>query len=403
MATANEIIQDGALRHAIDVQRYTRGEARRILSLLEASDAELIRTLERRLGALPVPVDFRSARLLSLRADIQRARTAVMARLQGQLATDLQGFAAVEAADAKALLEFAIPIEYQFAGVSMEQLRSVVTEQPFQGRNLGNWWKRLQTADQDRIMDQIQLGYSQGESVPNMMRRIRGTRAARYRDGVLATSRRNTETIVRTAVNHVSNAARESVWDANADAIDGLRWVSTLDGRTTLICMRRDGQVAPVGGKPLPADAIPLIPEGARPPAHPNCRSVMVPYISETALIGERPFVRTTKRRGAREIDFRKMAREQGRSVSAVRRDWARENIGQLPKKTNYEQFLKRQPAGFQDEVLGGTRGALFRRGGLKIDRFVDASGKEFSLSQLAARHPAAFEAANLDPGAFVR
>jgi SPP1 gp7 family putative phage head morphogenesis protein len=403
VATANEILQDGALRHAIDVQRYTRGEARRILSLLEASDAELIRTLERRLGALPVPVDFRSARLLSLRADIRRARTAVMARLQGTLTQDLQGFASVEATDAKQLLEFAVPIEYQFASVSLEQLRSVVTEQPFQGRNLGDWWRRLQTADQDRVMDQIQLGYSQGESVPNIMRRIRGTRAAGYRDGVLGTTRRNAETVVRTAVNHVSNAARDAVWDANADVIDSLRWLSTLDGRTTLICMRRDGHLAPVGDKPLPPDVVPLTPPGARPPAHPNCRSVMVPFISETALLGDRPFVRTTQRRGAREVDFRRMAREQGRSVSAVRRDWGRENIGTIPKTTNYEEFLRRQPAAFQDRVLGDTKGALFRRGGLKIDKFVDARGTEFTLEQLASRHPGAFAAANLDPADFLR
>jgi SPP1 gp7 family putative phage head morphogenesis protein len=401
--TANEILQDGSLRHAIDVQRYSRGEVRRILSLLDASDADLIRQLERRLGALPVPVDFRSARLLSLRADIRRARTAAMARLQGQLTTDLQGLASVEASEAKELLEFAVPIEYQFASVSLEQIRAAVTEQPFQGRNLGDWWKRLQTADQDRIMDRIQLGYSQGESVPNIMRRVRGTRAAGFRDGAIATTRRNAETIVRTAVNHVSNTAREAVWDANADAIDGLRWLATLDGRTTLICMRRDGQVTTVGGKPLPPDVVPLSPPGARPPAHPSCRSVMTPFISETALLGDRPFVRTTKRRGAREIDFRKMAKEQGRSVSAVRRDWGRENIGRVPKKTNYEQFLRRQPAAFQDEVLGDAKGALFRRGGLKIDKFVDARGTEFTLEQLAARHPDAFAAANLDPGDFLR
>jgi SPP1 gp7 family putative phage head morphogenesis protein len=401
--TTNEIIQDGTLRHAIDVQRYSRGEVRRILSLLNESDRELIATLQSRLSSLPVPVDFKSQRLLSLRADIRRARTAIMARLQGTLAQDLKGLVGVEAGAEKELLDFAVPFEYNFASVSLEQLRTAVTEQPFQGRNLGDWWRRLQTADQDRIMSQIQLGYSQGEGVPAVMRRIRGTRAAGYTDGVLATTRRNAETVVRTAVNHFSNVAREAVWDANSDVIDGLRWTSTLDGRTTLICMRRDGQVAMVGEKPLPPDVIPLSPPGARPPAHPNCRSVMTPYISETALLGDRPFVRDTRPRRRREVDFRKMAKEQGRSVSAVRKDWARENVGTVPKKTTYEQFLRRQPARFQDEVLGSTKGALYRRGGLKIDKFVDARGTEFTLEQLAARHPDAFAAANLDPGDFLR
>jgi hypothetical protein len=191
--------------------------------------------------------------------------------------------------------------------------------------------------------------------------------------------------------------------DANSDIISGMQWTATLDGRTTLICMSRDGKVAPVGDKPIPSDAVPLAPAGARPPAHPSCRSLMIAVFDGVGLVGERPFVRTTQRYGAREVDFRKMAREQGRSVRAVRREWTQRNVGRVPAKTTYEQWLRRQPAGFQDEVLGGTKGALFRRGGLKLDKFVNRAGDEFNLEQLAARHPAAFEQANIDLGEFLR
>lgn len=396
MPTANEVLQDATLRHAIDVQRFSRGETKRVLSLLEAADKELVATLRTRLATLPVPVDFRSSRLLAILADMRRARGVIMARLEGELSRGLPAFADVEATAEKGLLEFAVPIEYQFAGVSLEQLRTAVTTQPFHGKNLGAWWQRLATADQDRVQDAIQLGYSQGESVPAIVRRVAGTRARRYTDGALSISRRNAEAVVRTAINHTSNVARSAIWEANSDVIAGLMWTSTLDGRTTLICMSRDGKVAPVGDKPLPPEAIPLSPPGARPPAHPNCRSIMTAYFDGAGLIGDRPFVRTTKRRGAREVDFRTMAKEQGRSVSAVRRDWTAKNVGTLPAKTTYEKFLRRQPAAFQDDVLGGKKGALFRRGGLKIENFVSRTGDVYTLEQLAARHPGAFAQANI-------
>ena len=39
--------------------------------------------------------------------------------------------------------------------------------------------------------------------------------------------------------------------------------------------------------------------------------------------------------------------------------------------------WLGRQSAAFQDDVLGRTRGLLFRKGGLRLDRFVNRAGDE--------------------------
>jgi len=63
--------------------------------------------------------------------------------------------------------------------------------------------------------------------------------------------------------------------------------------------------------------------------------------------------------------------------------------------------LLKRQPASFQDEVLGKTKAKLFREGGLNVDQFVDRAGNELTLSQLAERKPDAFRKAGLDPEKF--
>ena len=59
--------------------------------------------------------------------------------------------------------------------------------------------------------------------------------------------------------------------------------------------------------------------------------------------------------------------------------------------QTNYADFLSRQSARFQDSVLGPTRGKLYRQGGLTLQQFVDFSGRQLTLEQLAAKFPEAF------------
>ncbi|MCK5550121.1 MAG: hypothetical protein KAI41_06270, partial [Hyphomicrobiaceae bacterium] len=52
--------------------------------------------------------------------------------------------------------------------------------------------------------------------------------------------------------------------------------------------------------------------------------------------------------------------------------------------------------ASFQDEVLGPTRGRLFRAGEIDLKGFVDNSGDTFTLRQLYDQNPAAFQRSNI-------
>ena len=69
---------------------------------------------------------------------------------------------------------------------------------------------------------------------------------------------------------------------------------------------------------------------------------------------------------------------------------------GQVPASLTYEQWLRGKPAAFQDEVLGRSKGALFRNGGLTLDRFVHRDGSELTLAELRAKAPEAFEMVGL-------
>ena len=382
MATANEAYFDAALRHQVGIRRFTAGEVAAVQRLLEQADRDLTANLRARLRREGTFVGrrFVTKRLTRLLADIRALRQETMKSVRARTRQNLVEVAKMEGAFEQRLLQNAIPIEISFASVEIQALREIVFRRPFQGRLLNQWFRTLEQADQRGLQQAIQLGMVQGESIDQIVARVAGTRRFGFRDGVLALTRRNAEAVVRTAVNHISNASREALWTANSDIISALRWTSTLDGRTSAICRARDGKLAPVGGKPLPKGATPLVPSGARPPAHVNCRSVMVAVLDGMGIVGQRPFVVDTRTGRRRRF-----------SSAADRRRWAAENIGSVPAATTYQEWLGRQSAGFQDGVLGPARGRLFRQGGLTLDNFVDRRGNELTLDELRATFPSAF------------
>lgn len=393
MPTGNERYFDAAIRHQVGIRRFASGEAKEVLLLLERADRELVEKIRRRLARVPVG-DATTERLKALLKDMRAARREVMLELRRRLRPDLVELSNVEVDFEQRMIQGALPVKVDFAAVDLRQVHSAIFSRPFEGRPLREWFNSLESSDARRLNDAIRLGVTQGETIQQIMRRVAGTPSRGFSDGALALTRRQAEAVTRTAVNHVTNVARETVWRENEDIVSMVRWTATLDGRTSPICRRRDGKVAPVGDRPLPPlpeGVFPLDPPGARPPGHVGCRSVMVAVLDGVGVLGDRPFVRDTRRRDRREVDLRAQAREQGKSIQQVRREWSDANVGQIPAETTYGQWLKRQPASFQDEVLGKTRGRLFRTGKIKIEQFVDRKGNEFTLDELRATHPEAF------------
>jgi hypothetical protein len=107
--------------------------------------------------------------------------------------------------------------------------------------------------------------------------------------------------------------------------------------------------------------------------------------------VGERPFVTDTRTSEERVIDFRELAEQTGKSVRDVRREWAAERVGTVPAATTYENWLRRQPKWFQDDVLGTSRAALFRDGVLPLDKFTDYRGGRYTVADLRRQDAEAF------------
>lgn len=422
MPTANEQLFDRAVRHQVDVRRYTVGELRRMIAYLERMDRDTAALLRERLPKVGVPdgtpvnpntglTEAQRKRYQQLLADIRLLRQAAIQEMRGAFQEDMLELTKVEADFEQNLIQGAIPIaEITAAGVSAAQVRSVVFKQPFQGKLLKEWFDGLDREDAVRVKAAITDGFVQGQTNDQIVRSIIGTRASQYTDGVAGVTRRAAQAIVRTAINAYANGAREEVWKANEDIIIGLRWTSVLDGRTSAVCRGRDGMVTPIGGREVPAGVRKLVPAGARPPAHINCRSTMVPVLDWEEMAGNRPFVTDTRTRRQREIDFRAQAKEKAgkdkwrQLTEKQRRDlirderkaWSREAIGRVPAETTYGEWLSKQPTKFQNDVLGVKKAQLFRKGDLKLEQFTDRAGNELTLGQLKERYPDAFEEAGV-------
>lgn len=401
LPTATDELHDLTIGHAVELERYKAGLTRRMVAQLNASEDELSALLAARLERI-VEAGYDAGpattkRIEKLIEEIRRLREAAYDEATGALQEELLQLATSESEWQAAAFEDVVPFELTVALPTAAVLKAAVTERPFQGAVLDDWAEGMKRGDLDRIERAVRAGVVEGKTTQEIVRSIIGTRANGYRDGVCEISRRGADFVARTAVNHVVTQAREEVYAANDDIVTGVRWLSTLDGRTTLICISRDGQVFPIR-------------DGPRPPAHPRCRSTTMPVIDGIALVGNRPAVKDTRTRGERETNFRADAKaaagdrwssmsdgQRRDAIARQRRDWAERNIGSAPKDQTYGEWLKRQPPAFQDDVLGDVRGQLFRDGGLSVDRFVDNSGRTLTLDELRRTQSSAFKRAHLN------
>lgn len=406
MPSANDLFQDMLVKRAVDLLAFDSRLAERVIRATRTSELSLAALLRERLEQIGVTGAEATARdvtrMQRVLKEVRDIRAAVFAGASEILIDELLQLALDEVAYIQSAFQSAVGI----SGVGLDaptraRIRAVTFGTPFgQGsgsdvRTFNQWFGGLRTADTRRIEGAIQSGFIEGDTIEGIVRRVRGSRTLSGADGVTEITRRQTRTLVRTTVNRFSNSVREEVFATNPDVVMALKWTSTLDGRTSSICQRRDGKFTNAPGQEFPSkfqDRPRLQPPDARPPAHPNCRSVMVAVLDPDGIVGKRPFVRDVRTRREREVDFRKEARKRGVSIQQVRSEWARERVGRLPAETTYQQWLSRQSAKFQDEVLGPTRGKLFRHGGLTLDKFVDTTGRRLTLEQLRELHPKVFD-----------
>lgn len=399
MATVNEELFDALVRHQIYLLRLSGTIRNKIHRILDATEQDIKDKIIARLAGsdgLNTPASVR--RMEATLAAVRSIRLKAWNEVTETWLQELQDLATNEPILMAGVVKTVAPVILDTVLPAPGLLKAIATSSPFEGYTLKEWASSIARDDLRRIENAVRVGMVQGEGSQQIARRVVGSAALRGVDGVTQITRRNAEAITRTAVNHIANQARSEFINSNADLIDQEQYVATLDARTTPVCRSNDGKLFPIG-------------KGPRPPLHFNCRSLRVPVIDGEAL-GSRPAKPVTERQLLREFSAKNgfpaptkranLPHGTKTAYDQFARMRIRELTGRVPGKTTYQQWLTRQSASFQDDVLGATRGKLFRKGGLTLDRFVNRSGDEIPLGQLAKQHADAFKAAGLDPEDFL-
>jgi hypothetical protein len=198
-----------------------------------------------------------------------------------------------------------------------------------------------------------------GESLTQAITRITGgTIDGVTVPGVMQTTKRKAGALASTAMSAVTNQAALQSYQANNDVIKAVTQLSTLDNRTSDICIAYSGQtwdintLQPVMGS--------FLPYNGGPPRHFNCRSRLSPVT----------------------YSFKELGMDAEEIPAGTRASMD----GQVPADITFNQFLRSKPQSFADDLLGPRRAELWRNGDINLTQLVDMRGNPMTIAQLEAK-----------------
>ncbi|GAA0456686.1 MULTISPECIES: minor capsid protein [Sphingomonas] len=305
-------LRDILYRHAVAARDIGQGLANDFVSQLNAFDEELSDLIAARYARIERDGFDKGPATTKALEDMRTAYAKVNAeaykKAAGGLTADLFEIAKHEATfAAKAVSSAGEKLDFGATIPGPQYLKALITTTPLpfadDGHTLLMPWLEVQEAGRLRRLEgSLRMSAGLGESTGQAVRRIMGTKAGGYTDGILQTSRKDATTIALTANNAISNAARNESY-SRMKSIRYVEWSAILDGRTSQICQGRSGTIYVKGS------------QHPQPPAHPRCRSHLLPR---------------------------------------------RDNEG--TKHKPYGDWLREQPDSVQDEVLGKARADIFRK-----------------------------------------
>lgn len=357
MASINERFMDFQIAQQIQWIRLQNRDVQEALRILNRVDGQLELALRQaNIGSAP----FTMARLEALKAQVGNLLAVVHDDAAKAMTTGMTKATEAAAHVEEQLFKRTLPAGLDVTTPNLGVLQQAASLRPFNGAVMGDWVNELATNDLKRTWNHILDGITSGTTTDDLIRGLIGSKPLQYKDGVREVSRRGMEALVRTSINHATNQGRQMVWEANSDIIKGVRWVSTLDNRTSPICQHRDGRVGPVStldGWTPPEGADLLDPPFARPPAHPNCRSTTVSVLKSWKELGFKMDELPAGTRAAMD--------------------------GQVPASMTYFQWLAKQSDDVQKDVLGPTRWDLWKNHGMQPDKFINDKGRYHTITDL--------------------
>lgn len=224
------------------------------------------------------------------------------------------------------------------------QVYTAAMSQPFEGRYLNEWWNDNSAATQKKIMQNFRIGYLNGQTTGNItnevIKSLKDSKSISTGEQI-STNRKNIESIVRTGISHMANESRMTVAKANSDVIEGVTFVATLDTRTCAICGGYDGRTWAIDDTSKP-----------NIPVHFRCRCTWA-FKTKQLVPGQ-------------DFTFTRASMD-----------------GQVSSKVTYSDWLANQSAARQDEILGKTKGDMYRKGAYNPTDFTNLKSNMYNEDSL--------------------
>ncbi|PHV33323.1 hypothetical protein CSQ94_13760 [Janthinobacterium sp. BJB312] len=273
MGALEEWIAEMFLTHSLNLLRFSAGTQDKILALMGAMSKELTAKLNE--GEIST---YGKQRLGALLRESNALISSHYTGMQAELTRNLTGMVRIEADYTAKVLTQGLKIELGAKLPPATYLEKLVGDTLIKGAPSADWWKRQALDTQFRFASQVRLGAAQGETTSQIVSRVLGKSAkaadlapsmpatppmpawtpsapaapaakgptpapdpvAPGEQGILKASSANARALVHSSVQAVANAARLASFQRNAELIECLVWLSTLDSHTCLLCAMRD-------------------------------------------------------------------------------------------------------------------------------------------------------------------
>ena len=337
------------LDHEIDLLRYAAGANRRVRVLLyDLRDDLAGRLAKANLSAT------NETRLSAVLKDVQGMISGGYGKIDALMTSQLGGLVATEAAALAKSVNKAVGVSIMDGLLPKATINVLLRDTLILGAPSSEWWLRQAGDLRFRFATQIRLGMMQGETNAQLISRVRAI------DGLMGISYKSAEALVRTSVMTVANRAALATMQANRDTIAGMQQISTLDDRTTEVCIAYDRATWDIDGNPIRDTKLPF---NGGPPRHWNCRSVLV------------PITKTWRDMGIDVEEFKPTTRAAMNGVAAG--------------NATYSDWLKTRSEEMQNDILGKGKAEMWRAGKITVQDLLDQSGRPMTLKQLQDKHAA--------------
>lgn len=348
----NDVIADKTIIHNVDLMRADAGTRRKVIKMLIDLERDIKSQMHGSNFMGPKAEVYRKQRLAKLMKQVSETSSTAYRDIKELMSHELVDLAKMESGWAAGLVSDVLKVDLAGTALPAKHLRNIANNELVMGSRPFEWWTDQPKQLSKAFNREMRMGMSEGESIAQMTKRVKNI--------VLPARKNQAKTLVRTSYQAVAQKTRYDTFKEMDDVLKGFTWLSTLDTKTSDLCIARSTKRYTLDLKPV-GHSIPAL---GGPPIHFNCRSTLVPLTKSWEELGAKTKTKFDSRPAMQ---------------SSLK--------GYVPADLDYEGWLKTQPEATQKAALGKGKWELWKVGKItSLTQLVDQTARPLTLSQIRTK-----------------